>query len=40
MILAEDDANTAVSGELGWGDFVITTSSKPVKNGDMVRMPD
>ncbi len=40
MILAEDDANTAVSGELGWGDFVITTSSKPIKNGDMVRMPD
>ncbi len=39
-VLAEDDNNTAVSGELGWGDFVITTSSKPIKNGDMVRMPD
>lgn len=38
-VLAEDDLNSAVSGELGWGDFVITTSSLPVKSGDMVRMP-
>lgn len=38
-VLAEDDVNSAVSGELGWGDFVITTSSLPVKSGDMVRMP-
>ena len=38
-VLASDDVNSAVSGELGYGDFVITTSSMPVKNGDMVRMP-
>lgn len=39
-VLAEDDVNSAVSGDLGYGDFVITTSSMPVKSGDMVRMPD
>ena len=39
-VLASDDQNSAVAGELGYGDFVITTSSKPVQNGDMVRMPD
>lgn len=38
-VLASDDVNSAVSGELGYGDFVITTSSMPVKSGDMVRMP-
>ncbi len=38
-VLAEDDVNSAVSGELSYGDFVITTSSLPVKSGDMVRMP-
>ncbi len=38
-VLAEDDMNSAVSGELSYGDFVITTSSLPVKSGDMVRMP-
>ncbi len=38
-VLASDDMNSAVSGELGYGDFVITTSSMPVKSGDMVRMP-
>ena len=39
-VLAADDVNSAVTGELGYGDFVITTSNKPVKSGDMVRMPD
>ena len=38
-VLASDDMNSAVSGELSYGDFVITTSSLPVKSGDMVRMP-
>lgn len=37
-VLASDDTNAAVSGELSYGDFVITSSSAPVKNGDMVRM--
>lgn len=39
-ILAQDDSNVAVTGDLGWGDYVITTSSAPVKNGDMVRLAD
>ena len=39
-ILAEDDNNVAVAGELYWGDYVITTSSAPIKNGDMVRLAD
>ena len=39
-VLASDDVNSAVSGELGYGDFVLTTTSKPVQPGDMVRMPD
>ena len=37
-ILAMDDNSVAVSGELGWGDYVITTSSAPLKNGDLVRL--
>lgn len=40
QVVAEDDLNSAVSGELSYGDFVITTSNKPVQSGDMVRMPD
>lgn len=39
-ILASDDVNSAVTGELSYGDFVITTSSGPVKSGDQVRMAD
>lgn len=39
-VLASDDLNSAVSGDLSYGDFIITTSNKPVQNGDMVRMPD
>jgi hypothetical protein len=30
----------AASGTLTNGDYVITTSSAPVKNGDMVRLAD
>ena len=37
-ILAQDDVNAAISGEIGWGDYVITTSNAPIKNGDMVRL--
>lgn len=36
-VLAEDDTSAAVSG-LSAGDFVITTSSKPVEAGTQVRM--
>lgn len=39
-VLAEDDMNSAVTGDLGFGNYVITTSNAPVKNGDMVRLAD
>ena len=37
-ILAQDDTYTAVRGGLEINDFVITTSSKPISNGSMVKM--
>ncbi|MGM9607355.1 MAG: HlyD family efflux transporter periplasmic adaptor subunit [Oscillospiraceae bacterium] len=37
QLLAEDDTSAAVSG-LSAGDFVVTTSSKPVEPGTQVRM--
>lgn len=39
-VLAQDDVNSAVTADLSYGDFVITTSNRPVQAGDMVRMPD
>lgn len=39
-VLATDDINSAVTGELSYGDFVITTSNGPVQSGDQVRMAD
>jgi len=39
-VLASDDMNSAVTGDLGYGDYVITTSNAPVNNGDMVKMAD
>ena len=39
-VLASDDVNSAVTGDLSYGDFVVTTSNRPVQAGDMVRMPD
>lgn len=39
-VLAADDANSAVTADLSNGDYVITTSSAPIANGDMVRMAD
>lgn len=39
-ILAEDDTNTAVSGALSSGDFVITTSTAPIEAGMQVRMAE
>lgn len=38
-VLAQDDTKSAVSG-LSYGDFVITTSSKPLDAGMQVRMVD
>ena len=40
QILAQDDNMVAVTGDLGWGDYVITTSSAPIKSGDLVRLAD
>ena len=37
-VLAVDDTNSAVSAELGYGDYVITSSSSPLKNGELVRL--
>jgi len=37
QVLAQDDTNAAVSG-LSAGDYVITTSSKPLEAGTQVRM--
>lgn len=39
-VIESDDMNSAVIGDLGYGDFVITTSNKPVQKGDQVRMAD
>lgn len=39
-VLASDDTNSAVTADLGYGDYVITTSNAPVKSGDQVRMAD
>ncbi|MDO5445406.1 MAG: efflux RND transporter periplasmic adaptor subunit [Eubacteriales bacterium] len=39
-ILAEDDSNRAISGDLGYGDFVITNSSTKVNSGDQVKLAD
>ena len=37
-VLASDDSNSAVTADLSYGDYVITTSSAPIKNGDLVRL--
>ncbi len=37
-VLASDDSNSAVSADLGFGDYVITTSSAPIKSGELVRL--
>ena len=39
-VLAGDDNNSAIVADLAVGDYVITTSSSPVSNGDMVRIAD
>lgn len=38
--LAKDDVNTAVSGGLSAYDMVLTTATKPVEDGILVRLPD
>ncbi len=39
QVLAEDDVSVAVTG-LSYGDYVITTSSKPIEAGTLVRMAE
>lgn len=39
-VLASDEVSCAIQGSLNMGDYVITTSSKPVKDGDQVKMKD
>lgn len=39
-VLASDEVSCAVQGSLNMGDYVITTSSKPVQSGDQVKMKD
>ncbi len=39
-VLAEDDSSAAVTADLGYGAYVITTSSAPIQNGDLVRLAD
>ena len=38
-VLASDDTNSAVSGVMG-GEFIITTSTKPISAGMQVRMAE
>ena len=39
-VIASDDNNSAVTGALNYGDFVITTTSAPIKSGEQVRMAE
>lgn len=39
-VLASDEVSSAVQGSLGIGQYVITTSSKPVQSGSQVKMKD
>ena len=39
-VKANDDSNSAVVADLSNGDYVITTSSAPIRSGDMVRLAD
>jgi len=39
-VLASDDSNSAISGDISNGDYVIVTSNLPIENGDQVRMAD
>lgn len=39
-ILASDDVNSAVAGDLSTADFVITTSTVPLEIGDQVRIAE
>ncbi len=40
QVLASDDTNSAVSGGVFTGDFVITNATKPIESGMLVRLAD
>ncbi len=40
QVLASDDMNTAISGGVANGDFIVTTSTKPLESGMQVRMAE
>lgn len=40
QVAAKDDVNSGVTGGLASGDYVITSSSKPIEPGTAVRLPD
>lgn len=39
-VLAEDDTNSAISGNMDSWEFIITTTSKPVESGSQVRLKE
>jgi hypothetical protein len=39
QVLGSDDTKSAISGELNW-DYVITTATKPVEAGQLIRLAD
>ena len=39
QVLAQDDTMSAISG-IGAGEFVITTSTKPIEAGTQVKLAD
>ena len=39
-VLVTDDSKSAVKGALEGGEYVITTSSKLIKAGDLIRLAD
>jgi multidrug resistance efflux pump len=39
-VLASDDSNSAVTGELSTADFVITTATVPLQAGDQIRIAE
>ncbi len=39
-VLAKDDTKTAITSALSGYEYVITTSTKPIKSGDQVRLPE
>ena len=40
QVIASDDTKSAVQGELMQSDFIISTSTAPIKAGEQVRLVD